>query len=288
MIKSLAVAAALATLGFASQASAVEANPTGGYIVLENASMVQTYTANVGTSAGTAVNAYSNGVTFSYQNSTSAGVTSGAVYTLYGFCIDVAHHMSLGNLNYIYSDTYGANYPVSGDPVPNSFLLGSTTWTSAAPNSNTTGSALNKLIDTGWLLHESQTGQSAAYIANTNLQLAAIQAAIWKTEGAYVSVNNGTATAGANVGGTIAGSATYTYSDYFNYYSNLNFTPLSDSNDKFYTILDTATNPAHQGFAVGWPVPNVPEPTTWALMIVGFFGAGAAVRRRRSLATAAI
>jgi hypothetical protein len=35
------------------------------------------------------------------------------------------------------------------------------------------------------------------------------------------------------------------------------------------------------GSAVGNAVPAVPEPSTWALMLVGFFGIGAAVRRPR-------
>jgi hypothetical protein len=291
-IKGLAAAVSLAALGFAGQAFATEANPTGQYIKLEGSSMVQTYTALVGTTSGNAVNAYSNGVTFSYQNSTAGGVVNGQVYTLYGFCIDVAHEMSLGNLSLVYKDTFNVNTP-GASQVPTALFA------NPALNTATTQSALTKLIDTGWLLHESETGKSAAYVANADLQLAAIQAAIWKTEGAYVSINNGSATAGANIGGAINGlpaptgpgdlNTTWSYSDYFSYYSSGNFLNLGDANDKFYTILDTATNPAHQGFAIGWPVPNgVPEPATWAMMITGFFGMGAALRNRRKPAVAAI
>lgn len=301
MITGFAAAASVAVLGFASQAFAIEANPTGQYIKLEGASMVQSYTAYVGVASANE-HAYSNGVTFSYQNTNAAGIPNNAnVYTLYGFCIDVVHNMTLGGLNLVYSDTFGINFPANNDPVPNNFLLNGVTWTSAQALGNTTATALNKLIDTGWLLHEAElTTYSGAGAANTaaraniDLQLAAIQAAIWKTEGAFVNLGSeGSATAGNNVGGAIAGTTAYTYQQYYNYYSGLNFTNLGDGNDKFYTIIDTLVDvpvgTAHQGFAIGWPVPNVPEPATWAMLIVGFFGAGSALRRnRRKLALAAI
>lgn len=38
---------------------------------------------------------------------------------------------------------------------------------------------------------------------------------------------------------------------------------------------------------VGVPVAWVPEPSTWAMMLIGFFGAGAMLRRRKSFAVAA-
>ena len=50
------------------------------------------------------------------------------------------------------------------------------------------------------------------------------------------------------------------------------------------------TNPQEEdwyGFTVGYGSVVVPEPGTWALMIVGFGAAGAVLRRRRTLATAA-
>jgi hypothetical protein len=40
-----------------------------------------------------------------------------------------------------------------------------------------------------------------------------------------------------------------------------------------------------QGFVIGGVPAGVPEPATWALMIMGFGAAGAMVRRKRALAT---
>jgi hypothetical protein len=50
----------------------------------------------------------------------------------------------------------------------------------------------------------------------------------------------------------------------------------------FHTIY--ADDYGHQAFAYGG---GVPEPATWAMMIVGFVGAGAMLRRRRPVAATA-
>jgi hypothetical protein len=281
VLKGAALAAGLAAMGFASQALATEANPTGPQIELTSSSMVKTYAAYVGTSAGTAVDAYSNGVTFNYLNwnPVTHVPTSPTVYTLFGFCVDITHDMTLGSLpNYIYDDNFG----VIADPLPTDFHGNAI--------SPTQLSSLNNLIDTGWLLHESQAGQSSAYVNNVNLQLAAIQAAIWKVEGGYVNINGGSSSAGANVGGavTVAPGHTETYADYFNAYSTGAYHSLADGNDRFYTIVQDNPYDRHQSFAVGWTLPGVPEPTTWAMMLTGFFGMGAMLRNRRKLVRVAI
>lgn len=54
-------------------------------------------------------------------------------------------------------------------------------------------------------------------------------------------------------------------------------------------VCDTTANPtcnstigaAFTGFATNGPPVNVPEPATWGLMLVGFFGAGSLLRSRR-------
>ena len=51
---------------------------------------------------------------------------------------------------------------------------------------------------------------------------------------------------------------------------------------------DTVVNNPTQGYIVEYSLPPgaVPEPTTWALMILGFGGVGAAIRRRARIALA--
>jgi len=298
VLTSAAIAGA-AAMGFASQASAADTNPTGQYIKLLSATMDQNYTANVGISGHAVVDAYSNGVTFQYQNATNAAgtVTNNTVYTLFGFCVDIAHDMYINTtLNYVYQDNYvqpPGSPPPGFDPLPNDFNS-----PTADPISPTTLSALDKLIDTGWLLHESEAGKSQDYVNNVELQLAAIQAAIWYVEGGpthltSVTLNNGSSATHtvansnvltANYGGAVAGANSLTYQGYFNAYSTGAFTDLGDHNDTFYTIVQVNPYDGHQSFAIGWPLPGVPEPTTWALMLVGFGGLGAMLRLRRKQA----
>jgi len=77
-------------------------------------------------------------------------------------------------------------------------------------------------------------------------------------------------------------------------------TSLADADDRVYTITDTGLklngrprNTTNQTFAIGWPidnVPAVPEPATWARMLIGFGAVGTALRSRQrqtALATAA-
>ena len=60
-------------------------------------------------------------------------------------------------------------------------------------------------------------------------------------------------------------------------------------------VCDTSANPTCNsdlgavatGFATDGPGGGIPEPATWGLMLVGFFGAGALIRRRRRASAAA-
>jgi hypothetical protein len=74
------------------------------------------------------------------------------------------------------------------------------------------------------------------------------------------------------------------------YFATLGFTKsFFDSDPAF-----AATNPGYGPFSSllsnGNTITgggNVPEPATWALMVIGFGGLGVAMRSRRKLATAA-
>ena len=235
-IMGLAAAASLSIMAMATHASA------GTTLTLNSASMDTTYTALINVPGQGAVNAYTNGVLFQ----TSDG-------PLYGFCIDVFHDMYLGPLNL---SVYTSNESDGGGLVPNT------------PQTLTLGqdNAITSLVDTGYILFNSEAagGFYAPANADTEMRLAAIQAAIWYTENnSYVNPNQ------------FRGQ----FSTYFNDYAGINggsYVSLAGPNDRVYTI----SNGANQSFAIGWPI-GVPEPATWALMLTGFFGMGSMLRRQR-------
>lgn len=245
-IKAAAVAAGLALAALAQPAAAAT------NIVLNSATMDTSYTANINYGS-IHETAYSNGLTFNVTDDTGT-------YDLFGFCIDVFHNISLGGLGYTYSSTYGN----VSDPLTTDYGNPAVNLTSAQKNQ------IIGLVDLGFILHRDNPSD-----ALTSLKTAAIQAAIWDTiHPNSITVNNG----GASVGGS------QTYEQLFNYYRS---TPISG--DLIYIITDTQKDGnglgAHQTFAIGWPRDNaVPEPATWALMIVGFGAVGAMLRRRVALA----
>lgn len=195
-------------------------------------------------------NAYSNGVTFSVSDLGSA-----ATYDLFGFCIDIFHDMYINtSLEYHYISN-------KGDPGP-------------ALTTNFGGATLlqpqidrvSALVDIGFLLNRDHHGE-----ATTSMQTAAIQSAIWET------LNPGKVTLyTANLS---SGDAT-AYTNFYTHYLN---DPIAQG-DRIFTIVPKSPGPQNQAFAIGWPI-DVPEPGTWALMMVGFFSLGGALRHsRRALA----
>lgn len=250
----MASALALATPAAASQT-----------IYLERATMNTTFQATI---SGINGSVYSNGVTFRVNNSPgNANTVDPSDYYLFGFCIDIFHDMYINTtLNYAYTSTYGD---------PGQALYTNYGPTSPANQLNATQiTKLTNLIDTGYLLHQADPNGAA-----TAMKTAAIQAAIW----AVANPTRTVAVTSANLN-----NAQFTqYQTYFNDYRTGNYTSLADANDRVYTITDQARNPQHQTFAIGWPIDNaVPEPGTWALMILGLGAAGAALRRQRITAAA--
>lgn len=242
----LATAGAALALSVSSPASATT------YVKLISASMNQTFQAYVQGDG----NVYSNGVTFSVKASDQFGATTGAAFDIFGFCVDVYHNIGLGNLGYVYASNQDLNIL---NPLPTDFGGHVVDAGQLA--------AITNLVNTGYQLHQNEL-LANNFDFDTEMRLAAIQAAIWRVEvpTKTVSVNS------ANLNG-----AQYaTYQSYFNDYATGNYTALGDANDRFYVVSDGV----HQSFGMGWPM-GVPEPATWLMMIMGFGGVGAVLRRRR-------
>jgi hypothetical protein len=251
-MKALAAAASLAVMAMAGHASA-----TPNTFTIVSSSMDQSYDINVA-GFGTAID---NGVTF--QISGYPAIAGQATPTsLFGFCIDIYHDMYLGNLGY----TYTTNQPSGGGLAPNSGTTLSNTGDPTNPlDPKNQISDITNLVDTGFILHQDENSSN---YADTEARLAAIQAAIWDVEVPGV-VSNPT-----------GGNQTL-FAKYFAEYTSGSYTTLADANDKVFTISDTANNPSHQTFAIGWPVAGVPEPASWGLMLTGFFGMGSLLRAKR-------
>jgi hypothetical protein len=257
----VAVAASLSVMAIAGHASASQE------IKISDVEMDQTYEANISGFGA----AYSNGVQFTAKfyaagNPTNIGAVGSTVPNLFGFCIDIYHEIGLGPQTLYYSDNEGSPNPLATDNGGN-------------PLSLATQTAMTNLIDTGYILHQDE---NASNHDDTEMRLAAIQAAIWQVE-----VPTRTITVlSANLAGGNTGAAFLQYQSYFTAYSTGAYTPLNDSNDRVYTITDI-NSPSHQTFAIGWPIAGVPEPTSWAMMLTGFFGMGAVLRRQRKTTAAA-
>ena len=183
---------------------------------------------------------------------------NGPTTDIFGFCVDIFHEITLGSLGYAYNSTFGD----TTNPLTHNFDPAQT---------SLTGDQITKitdLVDTGYLLHQADPTGSA-------LQTAAIQAAIWQIENPTVDI-------------TLVDTGNGDFSQYetaYGAYLDGKYTDLATADDRIYLISDEG-DPAHQTFAIGWPN-AVPEPTTWALMLTGFFGVGGMLRRRQAAAATA-
>lgn len=193
----------------------------------------------------------SNGITFDVTET-----VSGASYELFAFCVDIYHSISLGPLNL----TYLSNKGDPGEPLTTNFAVPTPTLLSDAQKAR-----VSSLVDIGFLLNRDAPG------AATSLQTAAIQAAIWET------LNPGAVS--LKLTGLSAAQSS-AYAGAYTYYRTADFGPV----DRIFTLVPKAPGNT-QRFAVGWPIEGgVPEPGTWAIMLIGFFSVGGVVRRRRAIA----
>ena len=181
---------------------------------------------------------------------------SGAPFSALTYCIDLTKFVSLGNVNY-------TDYTI----VPIS---------SVGTISSAKAGALNALLTNSLSLLAGATGQTAINIS------AARQMAVWEIlyeTGANWSVTD--ANSAFSIGGSGA-PLTAAQSLANSYLSNVASSSWTASGDYQLRVLNSPTRQSQVFLAA------VPEPATWAMMIMGFGAIGATLRRRRAAGAPAI
>jgi hypothetical protein len=145
--------------------------------------------------------------------------------------------------------------------------------------STTQKNQISALVNFGTNLWNADTATDPTHLNMSNTlinQLGGIQGAIWKIENPTFTIVGNTSPYGG------AGNAT-AVTNYISTYSSVPFLSTL-STGHINVVFSDSTNPVHQAFAFAT---NVPEPSTWVMMIAGFGGIGAMLRRRRSRAALA-
>lgn len=216
------------------------------------------------------VTAWDGPVLFTANFGTSASANT---FNFLGFCVDVFDDINVGvnspsTLNLAYHD----------GPLVNNGEHGATQAAAFVTLSTAELNDVSALVNFGTNLWNADTltDPTHQHMSNTLInQLGGVQGAIWKIENPnFTIVGNTSPYGGAGNAAAVTGLInTYSSAPFLNTLSTGHIDVVFDSN-----------LPAHQAFAFA---SNVPEPGAWALMIVGFGGIGAAMRRRRG-ATAAV
>ncbi len=195
-------------------------------------------------------------------NTPQTGAIGGS-FTLIGWCVDIYHSIQMGNVDLKYDNTY--------DLETNSKYTSNTPWYGESDLTDAQIDQVGRLVHYG----------TSLYVANASanaLKLSAIQGAIWTVINAPQGYSFQSTISNTNdrnfVNNWIAKYASADYDDYIPMNLGVDVMFLSETG-KY------GTKNAHQSFAF------VPEPATWALMILGFGGAGAMLRHQRKYKLAA-
>ena len=197
-----------------------------------------------------------NGQLFSatdYATAISLHETNGS--SIWVFCVDIFHTVGVGgqspNITYSTQTLTTDTNPAGGsNPAPHlGYLISST--------------------QSAEIQYLANIGVGLAGTSNNAAQLTGLQAAIWEIEYGLTATSTNS---------DVASFITQFYNDATN---PLNFTNLGN---ELYNIND----PAQQTFVDGTKgslAGGVPEPSTWAMMILGFAGIGFIAYRRKSKPT---
>jgi len=214
------------------------------------------------------VTAWSGPVLFTANYGTSANANT---FNFLGFCVDIFDEITVGvnsptTLNLAYHDGSLVDNGEHGAAQAAAFVSLSTTQRDQ----------INRLVTFGTALWnaDSITDHSHLGMSNTLInQLGGIQGAIWQIENPTFSVVGATSPYGG------AGNA-LAVTNFINLYSSAPFLNTL-STGHIDVVFSDSTSPVHQAFAFAT---NVPEPSTWAMMIAGFGAIGAMLRRCRKTA----
>lgn len=190
-------------------------------------------------------------------------ISDNTPFDILTYCIDLAHSVSLGNVNY-------TNYQI----IPISAYAGMTTAKS---------NALNALLTNATPLLNAATGQDAIN------KSAAIQMAAWEimfeTQATWSVTNSTSAFYMSTPGGSSSQNVTAltnaeTFANTYLTYIKNNTWTVNNAYD-----LKVLYSPTQQSQV--FAVPAIPEPATWGMMVLGFGLVGGALRSRRRVATLA-
>lgn len=241
---------AAAVAGAALMAIATPA--TAASIFLDSGAMYNAPTVNISGWFYGSQNAKAGPMLITANDGTSASANT---YQFLGFCVDVFDTINLsGAMNLKYQTG------TLTDNGSDSF------WTYNSLDASDV-TKINKLITYGTSLFNTDAVTDPTHNLGTTLanQLAAVQGAIWQIENPNLDIDGSSA-----VDSLIN---TYTSTSFLNGLSTGDMT----------VIYDTNSRSPHQTLAFVTPIGGVPEPATWGLMIVGFGGMGAMLRRRRTV-----